>query len=380
MNRTTAVALVTTAVIGLGGGTATALFRGHERATTSPSAGHSHSPSTAPASRTASPTKQATGAAHVPATLLYANPGVIHDGSRRIAFDDDVPKVPEAVVPSRLVRVHSGYLVAYDTSEQAPEQGLYFIARDGTRTHVGDVSVNWSVSPLGDRVAAMGLDGRLEVLDLNGKVVARWAFRTDTPGLVSLSWQRASVLVSAAGPSGRWEVYQWLPDTGVHDRVSSDGLADLQVSPDGGTVIGQVQSGTAVANGDSNTCMAGGPFPGAAEKRWTTCDWRIYDVPHAFSPQGDLVLARLRASDDAGPWRVAVMGRNAGTSDSMRVVDLPDRATEVQWLDEQHLVTVGPVGGGPADLRVWLKSCDLEGHCSALLQSREGRFVLGEQS
>ena len=115
MNRSTVVAVVATAAIGLAGGAVTAVVRGDEERT----------PPAAGSSATAKPAA-ATG------VVLYVGDGTIVDGDRSVRIDG----APDGI--GQLGRVDGGWLVsaAHPDSPTEPASQVLFVTPDGRSRQV----------------------------------------------------------------------------------------------------------------------------------------------------------------------------------------------------------------------------------------------------
>ncbi|HET9499856.1 MAG TPA: hypothetical protein VFO98_06320 [Marmoricola sp.] len=359
MNRTTVAALVATAVVGVIGGTVSAVVRGD-----------------APG-RTANAGPTSSGAPST--TVLYAGAKVIHDGGRTVTY-----RAPFDT-PDRLARTADGYLIAHNTSPQEPSSALFHVGTDGTTRHIADVLGRWDLDPERDTIVAVDLEsGRLQARTLDGTVTATW----DGPlGAQNPVWTADDkVLVSTfEADDGIWSMRAWDPRTGSTTRLDSPGYEDLASSADGTLISGAVgMDGLSVP--EKNVCMtvhgAAATVAGAQDNTsWNTCDWRL-NMPGAdyFSPDGKRVLAIPSESDGFGPGRLATFSASKGPGVGLQQFDAPPATMDATWLDGQHVVVKGATDFDlDAETGTWLKVCDLGGSCTDLARRAHGDLVVGEQ-
>ncbi len=356
MNRTTAAALIAAGVVGLVGGTVSAVVRGSSGPTASSPPGSSPSPSPSPR------------------TVLYAGDKTIHDGDQRIRY-----RAPFDT-PDRLVRSATGYLIAQSTSPQEPSFRIYAVAEDGATTRVADVLGDWDVNEQGDHVVGTDLDsGRVTTWDLTGSPTARGP-KYDGPA--TAVWQGDRVLISAHLDSqDPWRLFTWDPTSGKTKQTAVPGMADLTVSPDG-TLLGGAVGVEGFTTDNANPCLRVAATPGSPATEWTTCDWRANGgATQLFSPAGTRVLAVPAQTDGFGPGQFATFSAEKGPSGGVRTFLTPDLTMDAAWLDEDHLLLIGATD---ADLTPetgrWIRLCDLTGECTEVTTRAPGKLVLGEQS
>lgn len=360
MNRTTAAALVTLAVIGTVGGSVSAVIRGDGGVRPPVASADSDVPETT-------------------ANVLYAGAKVIHDGRAAVRYDAPFD------TPDRLVRTPTGYLVSHDTSPQEPSSRVYFVAPDGTTTKVADILGRFDLDARGDRIVATDLEtGNLRVWDLDGTVTATW-----DGGPTSQSrpvWSGDQVLSSAVagsrqGDSGTWQMWRWDPRTGNARQLSTPGMAELSASRDGGLLAGSVGlDGFSVI--EQNYCLGVASAPGAsASLTWDTCDWRLNGGhSDSFSPDGKRILTVPSETDGFGPGQFVTFSATAGPSEDLRKFRAPAWTMDANWLDDDTLLLTGATDGDlDAQTGTWIRSCTLEGRCAEVATRAHGPLVVGEQ-
>lgn len=364
MNRTTAAALVTTAVIGVSAGTVTAVVRGEDPAGKSPAA---QSPG--------SPTAPATARDEV----LWSDGRSIHDGERKVA----VTGVP-ATTPDRLVRADGGYLLGFTTlggerDEDARTRLFHVSADTGAAVELGTARA-WDLNGPGDQVAMVrAADGTIVNVGVDGEERARWA---GPRGRVGLVWTGTEVGVHSFDPElPAWAVHVWTPDTGESRRTSRVGYDHVVGDREGRQLFGRVNAEGSSAD-DENYCAGTQPAPGeASQVTWFTCDWRLNGPRlNPVSPAGSRLLVVHSQSDGFGPGAFGVVEVAEGPRAGVPTIDAPqDWMMDAAWVDEDHFAIVGSNSDAVGEVGGWVELCDLEGKCEEVGHTTTGGVVLGEQ-
>ena len=359
MNRTSAAALIAAGVVGLVGGTVSAVVRGG-----------STDPSSSAATTTTTP---APIPGHGPRTVLYAGDQTIHDGKLKIRYDAPVD------TPDRLVRSASGYLIAGAPDAGQPFYRIYSVSPTGTTTRVADVDYRWGLNATGDAVVGFDFGTRkLTVWHLNGRAIATTERFTKKDSAV---WQGDRVVVSVHPKAqAEWRIYTWDPATGAVKRTRDVGMTDLTASPDGSLLSGAVGS-EGVSNDESNPCLRVSAAPGAPPTEWHTCDWRTNrGGSQVFSPDGSRALAVPAQTDGFGPGQLGTFSATRGPIADLKTFLTPDLTLDATWFDETHLLLIGATDGElNRDTGRWISKCDLAGKCTEVARRSHGDLVIGEQ-
>lgn len=359
MNRTTAAALIAAGVVGLIGGTVSAVVRG---GSTDPAGGSMTDPA---------PTASTPG--HGPRAVLYAGDKTIHDGKLRIRYDAPVD------TPDRLVRSAVGYLISRAPEPMEPNYRIYSVSPTGTTNPVADVVGGWGLNASGDSV--VGVDAgtkRLTVWHLNGRAIASAPRFTYKDYAV---WQGDHVVVSVhpKDPT-EWRIYTWDPATGAIKLTRDVGMTDLTASPNGNLLSGAVGS-DGVSNNESNPCLRVSAAPGAPPTEWHTCDWRTNrGGSQVFSPDSSRVLAVPAQTDGFGPGQLGTFSATQGPTAALKTFLTPDLTLDAIWFDERHLLLIGATDAElNPDTGRWIRKCDLAGNCTEVARRAHGDLVMGEQ-
>ncbi len=365
MNRTAVAALLAAGVVGIVGGTVSAVVRGSD-----PGGTRADGPTSTP---TPKPTGNATSG-----TVLYAGDRTIHDGDKTIQYYADVG------TPDRLVRSATGYVIGETTSPDRDRSRIHTITAEGRNTPIADVRGRWDLNADGTRIVGTeAVSGRVVVWDLTGEVVVRAPLFH--PSSIAM-WQGTRVLISEPrGADQPYALHTWDPDTGTVKRTRSLGMLDMQASPDGDRLIGSVSPEGFSATETPNPCLRVGAAPGfiqdEVQNDWQTCDWRLPgDEAGLFSPDGSQVLAIPADSDGFGPGQFAALSAAAGPSTGVKSFLTPEATLGATWLDEDHLLLMGKTDLDlDEDTGTWIQRCDLEGNCTEVAKQKRGDLVLGEQ-
>lgn len=371
MNRTTVIAVVAAAVVGFGGGAVTAVVRGDA----DPS---STGTPTKPAAASPKPSSSATPSASQAALdeLLWAEPGVVHDGPQRI----ELAGTP-AQVPDRLVRAKDGYVLAFEVLDDSRRfVSLHFLRPDGDIVHLGNSRGAWDLNAAGDRVAFIRQgDGVLATTDVGGDgPVTSWAGPQGRVG--SLVWTGGEVIVhSLERGAETWQVDAWTPATGEVRTVGHQGFEGAVSTRDGGAVFGRVASNGVAGDGE-NICLAKDTAPGESGRTWMTCDWRTNSLErNPVSPDGRRLLVVSTESDGFGPVSFGIMGVESGPPGGVPTFNIPaEWALDAAWVTDDRYAVSGSNNDDPGTTGGWVQLCDLTGDCDQVARTTTGRVVLGE--
>lgn len=374
MNRTTVVALVATAAVGMIGGTMTAVIRG-DNDRPGGSAGPTDRSSRTPSSPGA-PTPTS-------ANVLYAGAKTIHDGDRTVRYDAPFD------TPDRLVRTRNGWLVSTSTGTDAHPQSsrVYTVAPDGTTKAIAEIADAFDLNDTRDRIVATEVEsGAVKVWDVDGEVVRTWPGpRGATRPVWSGELVFASAVVDSGGESepggetGVWNLFRWNPATGAAKRLDRGGFEQMAASRDGTLLSGSVgiEGYSLVAE---NYCLGIQSAPGRPDPAfWDSCDWRLNSrYSQAFSPDGTRILAVPSESDGFGPSLFATFSATDGPTEELQKFAAPKMTIDASWLDDDTLVLFGSTSfdlesGG------WIRTCDLAGKCTEVATREDGPLVVGEQ-
>ncbi len=353
MNRTTAAALIAAGVVGLVGGTVSAVVRGDSSAGTSGA-----TPTPTPSAR------------ETPARLLYAGTSRIVDGERTISWS-----APHQT-PTELVRTDEGYLLSFATSPQESAFELWAVDPEGASKLVAKVSGPWDLDPGGSRVVGSDLEsGKVTVWSLDGTVEAAWRVFT---GRHSPVWVGDQVMVSPELRDGTVPQLFWNPTTGVQVETRTVGFSNLTSSPDGLLAGGQVDTEGAGSNNQANYCLASqkvGDRSGA--NQWYTCDWRSNVPGLQYSPSSEKVIAIGAQSDGFGPGAFGIFSATEGPSSGVTQIPAPGPTLGAEWLDDEHLVVYGASDYDIDDqTRMVLRTCDLAGKCTEVARGAKGEKLV----
>ena len=351
MNRTTAAALLAAGVVGLIGGTVSAVVRGDR----------------APGTGGPSATPRSTESR---AKVLYAGNGTIVDGGRTISWSAPYE------TPTELVRTKHGYLVSFATSSQEPAFELWSVDADGATKLVAKVNGSWDLDAAGSRVVGSDLEsGKVTVWSLDGTVEATWRLFT---GRHSPVWVGERVLVSPEMRDGTLPQLFWNPVTGKEVNTDTVGFSNLTSSPDGTLVGGQVNSEGSGTNSDANYCLASqkvGDRSGA--NQWYTCDWRSNVDGVQYSPDSTKVIAIGAESDGFGPGAFGVFSATQGPKGGVTEIVTPGPTLGAEWLDDAHLVVYGASDYDLGDkTSMVIRTCDLSGKCTEVARGAEGEKLV----
>ena len=377
MKRTTAATLIAAGIVGIVGGSVSAVVRGHDSSPTPDPTSDADADAGAGAGATPpSSTPSATPSAAPTSTntdVLYAAAGKIHDGDRVITWSapyDDARQV---------TRTADGYLAAFSDSESEPAFELWSVDPDGTSRKVADAIGDWDVSADGKRVVGLATVGiRLKVWTLDGGTVATWKSFDYT---VSPVFAGDDVVVSPAGKDGALRLLSWNPDTGKVGNRNASGLARLTASGDGRLISGAVGLEGIASDQQATPCMQTRSFPPTStdDVYWQTCDWSPYGTNASpISPDATLVWAVPAGSDGFGPTKIATFSATEGPTVGLRTFEPPLGTYDLTWLDDSHLLVTGATdmdldeGTG-----TWLKKCDLAGTCTDVASVTKGKLVAG---
>lgn len=356
MNRTSAAALVTTAVIGITAGAVTAVVRGDDPGGKTPTADPTTSRSSAPEEPTgASPQER----------VLWADGRFVHDGEKRVGF----PGTPGGA-PDRLVRAKGGYVLAF-------KDALYFVpTAEGTTQFLARGVRTWDLSPAGDQVV-VDLAGNIQVVGLDGVVTATRAGMKDE---TTVLWEGAVVTVHGLDRELGYRVWTWDPATGELELTDRVGFAQARADRTGRQVVGAVDSEG--LSGTDNSCVGTGPNAGReTATTWFTCDWRLNSpVVNPMSPTGARLLVIHRQSDGFGPGGFGVVDVAEGPSAGVPTISAPeDWMMEAAWVDDDHFAMVGANSDEVGKSGGWLYLSDTEGNVEEIARTTTGRVVIGEQ-
>ncbi|MEO5651669.1 MAG: hypothetical protein ABIN79_15755 [Marmoricola sp.] len=355
MNRTTAAALIAAGVVGLVGGTVSAVVRGDH----SPGTG---GPSTAPTTRSEQPQPAA--------TVLYAGDGKVVDGKRTITWT-----APHQT-PTKLVRTSTGYLLSFATSPQEPAFELWAVDTEGQSTLVAKVAGTWDLDATKSRIVGSDLEsGKVIVWSLEGTAEATWRLFT---GRHSPVWVGERVMVSPVLRNGTLPQLFWDPATEKQTTTRNVGFSNLTSSPDQLLAGGQVDSEGAGSNNEGNYCLASqkvGDTSGA--NQWYTCDWRSNVDGVQYSPDSAKVMAIPAQSDGFGPGVFGVFSATDGPKAGVSEIKAPGPTLGAEWLDEGHLVVYGASDYNLDDKTAMvIRTCDLSGKCAEVAHGAEGEKLV----
>lgn len=384
MNRTTAATLIAAGIVGIVGGSVSAVVRSHDSSpdsgadsTSDADVSRGRSPSTTPLPSTRPSTRPSPSASTTRENndVLYAGAGKIHDGERVITWSapyDDAREV---------TRTSAGYLVAFSASASEPAFELWSVDPDGTSRKVADAIGDWDVSPDGKRVVGLATVGfRLKVWTLDGGTVATWK---SFDGSVSPVFAGDEVVVSPAGKDGAFRLLSWNPDTGKVGHRSASGLARLTASVDGSLLSGAVGLEGIASDQQATPCLQTRTFPTVSteDTYWQTCDWSPYGTNTSpISPDDKLVWAVPAGIDGFGPTQVATFSAAEGPTVGLRTFEPPRGTYDLTWLDDAHLLVTGATDMDlDENTGTWLKKCDLAGACTDVASVPQGTLVAGVQ-
>lgn len=345
-------AVAAAAVVGIVGGTITALSITRE-----PTSAPSDAPPSPSASRTALPDPPDSSAP------LWSTPTTIHDGERAI----EVMGMEGVGQVSRLPQ--GGYLALTPPSGQEPSFGVYRVRPDGVARLVTFILGRGDVSSDGTRFVGLDLDqGIYKVWRIaSGKVVQRIPAGTRPGSRVGA--------VAAFTPSGVltgwWDGEQpYVIETspGQTAEVAS-GLSDIAVSVDGAYLAGQAANPDPQAT--STVCAWVGRLD--AERRWRDCDTAFYAGEPRFSPQGSRVLGVPADTDGFGPGAFVVL--DSRTGERVATVPAPPLTLEATLLDEETLLVRSALNGDGHGTVI--STCDLAGDCVRVARN-EAEALLGQ--
>ncbi|MEO7350936.1 MAG: hypothetical protein ABIW17_03465 [Marmoricola sp.] len=378
MNRTTAVALIAAGIVGIAGGTVSAVVRGEDTGTT-PSPVSSRTPKATPkvtskvtpsaspsATSTSSPSAVAEpGPAETNEPLLYAKGGKIHDGTRVVAF-------PKGRV-QRLARAGDGWLVATSASvEDFVTFNLWWLTDSTPARRLAEVS-SWDPDADGRRVAAYDVNaGQVKVWSLpTTKVTGVYA--TEGSPVLTPGFAGHDVLISQ-DIGTQIDLVRWNPDTG-HSKIIGIGYDALSLSPGGSYLTGAV--GPEGASGDTNPCLhLESTYLKKHHVSWKTCDWRVDSSPTRFSPDGTRLIAIPADSDGFGPGEFGIIDASDGPRKLVATVKAPALTLGAEWADNDHLYLYGSNNEDTASGGMWIKRCDLEGQCTPVATAK-GNLTVG---
>ncbi len=357
MNRTGVAALIAAGIVGIVGGTVSAVVRGDNAPASTPGTGAKDGPS-------ASTSK-----------VLYAGNKTIHDGAATVRFTAPFE------TPDRLLRSSTGYLIAHRTNDQEPGSRIYSVAKDGTTAVVADVQGTWDLDATRTRV--VGTDpgsGRVRVWSLDGKVVA--TAKQQTPAAVAAVWSGDKVLVTqrSGGQHPEWRLSTWTPQTDTWRRTNNLGMLDLVASADGKLLSGSVNL-DGISGDQANPCLRVGSAPGAPNVEWRTCDWRLNgSQTGVFSPKGSRILAVPSEGDGIGPALFATFSAARGPSADLKSFPAPQWTLGAVWLDENTLLVTSKTDPDlDENTGTIISQCGLDGACKVVARRDKGDLVAGEQ-
>lgn len=350
MNRSTVLAVVATAAIGLAGGAVTAVVRGDADRPDTPTA-------------SAPPTKGAD------AVVLYAGDRTIVDGDKRVHWEG----APDSI--GQLARVDGGWLVSapHPETRTEPAMQVFLVTPGGTTKEIADVVGRFEVNAAGDRIVGQATDsGAITVWDLTGKV--RATSDQDLNGQATGTWVGDNVLISYTGDAYSADTALFTPAHGTTEDQPMT-MRDVVASRDGSLIAGAV--GNAVASARENQCTAvragpsNEPKPATKGEGFTTCDYRPAST-QPFSPSGKRFLAVSVDSDGFGPSELVAFSAAKGPSSGLVRFHTPALTMEGSWLDDDRLVLVG-AGDERLDENTehWVKVCVLRtGTCTEVARAK----------
>lgn len=374
MNRTTAAALVTTAVIGVTAGTVTAMVRGEDP--TGSAKGPGSSRSNAPSSPGKPTGTVGTGATGQPATsdVLWADGAFIHDGEKKVGLGG-----PLEGAPDRLVRAKGGYLVAYDNGQNTDDdQTLYFVsAPQGAVQVLSQRARSWDLDPAGDRVVVHDLRN-VAVIGFDGVTQETVGAPEGEQGVL---WDGDTVTVHALQPDVGWRVWTWKPGDAQLRLTDRVGFADPRADRTGHQVFGAVTP-DGYSGAEGNTCVGTGPNgTGETGVNWFTCDWRLNSPwTAAVSPGGKRLLVVDSQTDGFGPGAFGVVDVAKGPRAGVPTVDAPSEwMMDAAWLGDDTFAVVGSNTDEVGKAGGWIQVCTTGGDCEQVVRTRTGKVTLGEQ-
>lgn len=368
MSRSTAAALLSAAIVGIAGGVGLALEQQPDAPSddTPPSAGR------ADVARL-----QALGD-----RLLFAEPGVIHDG-------DVVRRWEGRGRPTAVARTPSGWIVATAVAGRRGVVDLHRVPRaSGDATVVARLLEGWALDGSGTQVTGQSPgDPRPGVWALDGRRTASYDLFPVT-GRVFSDWSADDVVFSRTivieGGLGdpRWMQTVWNPETDATVGFMGDylptGWERMRVSPDGRYAGGASNPEAFSSRDDPNRCLGVEQIPRGTPQDegravWNSCDWRPLPSGPAWSPDGRRILAVPADQDPARPRTVGLVDALAGPDAGATRITVPVGTREVAWADDDDDAVVAMVSrqGGSV-----LSVCDATG-CVELDDRSTGPVALG---
>lgn len=367
--RSTATALITAAVLGVGGGVGLALEQ---------------RPDPSPASNAGSPAElSATEAARLQRLaddLLWAEPGALHDG-------DVVRRLDGLGRPASVARTPDGWVVATAVPGRPGVVDVAFVPRGpGAPSPIARLRVGWALDDSGTRVAGQTPDDpRPGVWALDGRRTATYDL-FEVRGRTYADWSGPDVVfsqpIAIEGGLGdpRWMQTVWNPRTDATVGFMGDflptGWERMRVSPDGRYAGGASNPEAFSSRDDPNRCLGVEEIPretpqGEPRVVWNTCDWRPLPDGPAWSPDGRRILAVPADEDPSSPRSVGLLDAVEGPGAPVTRIALPAGTTAVSWTDAG-----GVVAASQQDGRVRLSACDASG-CVTLRARPTGPVALG---
>ena len=359
MNRTTAAALIAAGVVGLVGGTVSAVVRGDSSPGTAGPAGGKTPDKTPGKTEQPQPTAQ----------VLYAADGKIHDGKRTISWTAPFE------APQELVRTSTGYLLSFADDHEDPTVELWTVDTQGRSEQVADVRGRWDLDA--DLSSIAGTDaatGKVTVWPLDGTPKATWRSFTSP---VAPVWAGDVVLVAPERDRTFSEI-SWDPTTGATKDTKVAGYTNLTASPDGRFVGGTTGTDGLPTSTGGDYCLASHPTKQKDDTgRWATCDWRSNEKGIQYSPGSTKVIAIPSESDGFGPGLFGIFSAEKGPRGGITEIDAPDATMGAEWLDDEHLLVYGATDLDlDENTGMWIREYTLDGESTEVVRIPQGRLVV----
>lgn len=359
-NRTAALVLAVTAVVGISGGTLAAALTARDVAPSGTSSDtlSDLSASTAPA------------IAADPAVPYWATPGEIHDGDQVVP----IRTIVDGALGT-LTRISDGWLLTTRQVTPGVPFTAYVVRPNGEASRLVDFAGSGDVSADGTEFVALAIDAdgarryqawSTETLELIATIEADDVGLTDDDPSGAAAFAGGHVLTTWR-VDGEHRVLDLDRVSGTHDEVAA-GVQEWAVSEDGDTLVANVRNSDLSA--DFGTCayfQTPATPPGI-----TDCRSRFYDDP-ALSPSGQRTVTVDARTDGFGPGGFDVV--ETSEAQVVATVVTPGPTLDGHLLGEDELMVLAAKN---YDARGRVVSvCDLAGSCEEIFRSTDSDAVLG---